>query len=109
MRSPAIRALQPSRPRRASGGPRRGRRFGRGAWLWRAESTARDELRVAFFPRESLAQPEEHQESGELGPDEAQVLDLLERCGASFVADLARVSGIEPSRVRRALVNLTGR
>ncbi len=48
-------------------------------------------------------------EPGDLPIDEARLLDILERAGASFATDLARTSGIEPSRVRRALSGLMAR
>ncbi len=47
-------------------------------------------------------------EPGELGADELRILDLLGRQGASFATELARASGLEPSRVRRALIELAG-
>jgi ATP-dependent Lhr-like helicase len=90
--------------------------LGRGAWLWQARNGVRPDgshdgqghpVRLAFFLRDSLIQPEEPRETGALAADAARVLDLLERTGASFVNELARVAGIEPSRVRRALVDLT--
>ena len=39
----------------------------------------------------------------ELPDSETAILELLERHGASFTVDLARLSGLEPSRVRGAL------
>jgi ATP-dependent helicase Lhr and Lhr-like helicase len=85
--------------------------LGRGSWLWRAEGTTRGEPRVAFFGRDfaGLTQPVPGLDDEPLGPDETEVLDLLGRMGASFAAELARASGLEPSRVRRALLDLAGR
>src|SRR5262249_37934614 len=92
--------------------------LGGGAWLWRAGSGGRNDcrqdglpqqLRIAFFLRDSLVQPEGEQEPGERTADEARALDLLEKNGASFVTELARVAALERSRVRRALVELTAR
>jgi ATP-dependent Lhr-like helicase len=85
--------------------------LGRGAWFWRAERAARDELRIAFFPRDSLLAPEgmPETETAELTLEECEVLAQLDRSGASFATDLARASGLEPSRVRCALVELMGR
>ncbi len=94
----------------------------RGTWLWRVEGgvgkpgpgaessderkPATIEPRVAFFLRDFPGQIEGAHELGDLSSDEARVLELLERGGASFAADLTRVSGLEPSRVRRALSGL---
>jgi ATP-dependent Lhr-like helicase len=80
--------------------------LGRGDWLWRARAAARDDVCVAFFPRDSMAQPGGLDHPGELSPESAGVLELLARHGASFATDLARLSGMEPSRVRRALREL---
>ncbi|MGP0066864.1 MAG: DEAD/DEAH box helicase [Isosphaeraceae bacterium] len=87
----------------------------RGAWLWRADpggepsGHGRDEPRVAFFRRDFPGQLLRAQALGELAPDETRILELLERAGANFATDLARNSGIEPSRVRRALAGLMAR
>ncbi len=83
--------------------------MGRGGWLWRADGSARGEPRVAFFTRDFAGLSEIPGGIDELGPDEARVLDHLDRIGASFAAELARASGVEPSRVRRALLELAGR
>jgi ATP-dependent Lhr-like helicase len=82
---------------------------GRGSWLWRADGAARVEPRVAFFAREFGGWDELPGGTEGLGPDEAKALELLERKGASFADELARASGLEPSRVRRALLELAGR
>jgi ATP-dependent Lhr-like helicase len=80
-----------------------------GSWVWRAEAGPRDEPRVAFVPRDFpvklTGEPAEH----DLSSNDRLVLELLEREGASFAADLARVAGIEPSQVRRSLLGLVGR
>ena len=85
--------------------------LGRGSWLWRAEGSTRGEPRVAFFARDfaGLTEPAPGPDGDPLGPDESKVLDLLGRMGASFAAELARAAGLEPSRVRRALLDLAGR
>ena len=45
-------------------------------WLWRAEGSARGEPRVAFFPRDFAGSGRRTaDEPGELGPDEARILD----------------------------------
>jgi ATP-dependent helicase Lhr and Lhr-like helicase len=82
----------------------------RGGWLWRAMPGAgHDEPRVAFFSRDFPGHPEREGEPGDLPADEARLLELLGRSGASFATDLARTSGMEPSRVRRALSGLMAR
>jgi ATP-dependent Lhr-like helicase len=81
----------------------------RGAWFWQGEHAARDEVRVAFWLRDSLAAPIGAAEAVELEPAEQQVLALLDRLGASFATDVARASALEPTRVRRALVELMAR
>jgi ATP-dependent Lhr-like helicase len=74
-----------------------------GTWLWRAARDGRDEPSVAFVPREFAGDWRCHVDPGEPSADERQVLDLLTGRGASFATDLARASGMEPSRLRRAL------
>jgi ATP-dependent Lhr-like helicase len=83
--------------------------LGRGSWLWRAEGSARGEPLVAFFARDFAGLSEMPANPDELGPDEARILELLGQMGASFAAELARTSGLEPSRARRALLALAGR
>jgi ATP-dependent Lhr-like helicase len=79
----------------------------RGQWLWRARGEGGNDRRVAFFRREF---------SGTIAPDgsgpaeisqwQQTLLDILDRHGATYATDLARRSGLEPSRVRRALEEL---
>jgi len=83
--------------------------LGRATWLWRAENGTRDEPRVAFFLREFLGEFGNEQASSALSPHEETVMELLDRRGASFATDLARIGGIEPSRLHRALRQLMGR
>jgi len=83
--------------------------LGRGAWLWRAEAGGRDEPRVAFLPRDFPVEPPGEPASLDLSQNEQLVLELLERHGASFAADLARVGGVDPSQVRGSLSSLAGR
>jgi ATP-dependent helicase Lhr and Lhr-like helicase len=82
--------------------------LGRGEWVWRSAGTAGDEPRIAFLPRDFQGGLAEVQAEGELAPAEREVLDALRRHGASFATDLARRTGLEPSRVRRALDELLG-
>jgi ATP-dependent helicase Lhr and Lhr-like helicase len=77
-----------------------------GCWLWRAANDGRDEPSVTFVPRDFAGDWHCHPGGGERLPDERQVLDVLTGRGASFATDLARASGLEPSRLRRALRDL---
>jgi ATP-dependent Lhr-like helicase len=79
----------------------------KGAWLWRGEGSGRDDPRIAFFLRDFDGHPPLPIESIELSADARLVCGLLERHGASFATDLARLGGIEPTRVRRSLRELT--
>ena len=78
----------------------------RGNWFWRALGAGRDEPRVAFFSRDfpGFSLPAEPGE--ELPDHESRILDLLDRNGASFTVDLARLSLLDPSRTRAALRGL---
>jgi ATP-dependent Lhr-like helicase len=80
-----------------------------GGWLWRAARGGRDEPLVAIVPREFAGDWPSEIEPGEPGEDEARVAEMLTRRGASFAVDLARASGLEPSRLRRALQDLLHR
>jgi ATP-dependent Lhr-like helicase len=80
--------------------------LGSGVWHWRAEAETRD-LRAAFLTHE-LSVAHRQTDRAELSETAARVLDLLGRLGASFTTDLARASGLEPSRVRQALQELIG-
>ena len=77
-----------------------------GCWLWRAARDGRDEPSVALVPRDFAGEWRCRLDEGEKSADERQVLDVLAGRGASFATDLARVSGLEPSRLRRALRDL---
>jgi ATP-dependent Lhr-like helicase len=81
----------------------------RGAWLWRAIGTGDAEPSVAFFLRDFPGPVAGAADLPELSSLEQQVLEFLERHGASFATDVARIAGIDPSQVRRALRELTGR
>jgi ATP-dependent helicase Lhr and Lhr-like helicase len=96
--------------------------LGQGAWLWQALGTPRDMPSVAFFlrdfagrpdgaallrddiaetPREGEAPSEPRANAGSADLD--RIMEVLGRHGASFATDLARLTAIEPSRVRRGL------
>ncbi len=83
--------------------------LGQGVWLWRAVGITRDDPRIGFFLRDGDARPDMEPAAAKLSADEQKLLEILDRQGASFATDLARVAGIEPSRVRRALYDLTNR
>src|SRR5262249_34452120 len=78
-----------------------------GGWLWRAaHSEPQRELRSALVPRDFEGHWPTPEDAEPLSADEARVLDLLFPRGACFATDLARSTGIEPSKVRLALVEL---
>src|SRR5439155_11924164 len=67
------------------------------------------EPRVALVPRDFAGGWPTPEEAAPLDEVEARVLDHLGRRGASFVVDVAREEGLEPSRVRAALGGLMRR
>lgn len=79
-----------------------------GGWLWRADGNGKAPPRVAFVPRDFPGTWLAREEERELTEAESAILSVLTTRGASFAADLARVSGLEPSRVRAALDGLSG-
>jgi ATP-dependent helicase Lhr and Lhr-like helicase len=81
----------------------------RGTWLWRAEAARREEPRVAFFTREFPLSFSVGPADEAISASDATILDVLDRHGATFTIDLARLSGVEPSQVRRALSGLMRR
>jgi ATP-dependent Lhr-like helicase len=95
-------------PRRVRGyrGERLDELFAQGSWLWRAARDAREEPAVALVPRDFSGRWPDQPDQAEPSGDARGVLDLLESRGASFVADLARVLRLEPTRVRYALREL---
>ncbi len=78
----------------------------RGNWFWRAQAAARDEPKVAFFSREFPGFSLPASPGEELPDPERRILDLLDRSGASFTVDLARLSLLDPSQTRAALRGL---
>ncbi len=84
------------------------------AWgrLWSASDCAARSIPVSIVPRAELDRWAALCEPGDLTdlPGEARtLLDLLMSRGASFQQDLARASGLLPSRIDDALVTLIGR
>ncbi|HEV3121793.1 MAG TPA: hypothetical protein VGY53_07820, partial [Isosphaeraceae bacterium] len=77
-----------------------------GAWTWRAEGSPRAEPKVAFVTRDFPKLWPAPNEPYAFSEAETCVLEHLEKRGASFVGDLALETGLEPSRVRSALVAL---
>jgi ATP-dependent Lhr-like helicase len=74
-----------------------------GEWLWRASAAGKDEPLVALVLRGfSGGWPAESESPAET-QDECRVLDLLRDRGACFATDLARFSGLDPSRLRGVL------
>jgi ATP-dependent Lhr-like helicase len=82
-----------------------------GGWTWRACRDGRDEPRVAIVPREFVGTWPEAPESEASGltASEQETLALLTSRGATFATDLARLSSQDPSRQRRALLELMAR
>ena len=72
-----------------------------GEFRWRATETARGDLEVAFFNGDLPVAIKEVPEP--LSEEARQVAVLLSSRGASFATDLARSSGLGPSRLRAAL------
>jgi ATP-dependent Lhr-like helicase len=83
--------------------------LGQGAWLWCARGAPRDDPRVAFYLRDFEGRPAPDVDPAELSADLTSIIEVLERHGASFATDLARLATIEPSRARRALGELMSR
>jgi ATP-dependent Lhr-like helicase len=77
-----------------------------GDWSWRAHGEARGAPLVAFTARGFQGAWPETAEALEVTDPESRVLDALVRRGASFATDLARESGLDPSRCRAALEQL---
>jgi ATP-dependent Lhr-like helicase len=77
-----------------------------GGWLWRAQGEIRGEPRVAFALRDFAGAWPLAEGADPLAEDEVRVLDHLTNRGACFASDLARGTGLEPSRVRSALLGL---
>ena len=80
-----------------------------GSWLWRAARDGRDEPLVALVPRDFAGDWPVCLDAGSVGDDETTALEAMGRRGASFAADLARFSGLEPTRLRGALQQLLSR
>jgi ATP-dependent helicase Lhr and Lhr-like helicase len=84
-----------------------------GEWRWRAEGDSRGEPRVAIVSREFAGNWPIAAADAELaappGPEGEAVLEQLRRGGAQFAVDLARSTGLSPSRVRIALTGLVAR
>jgi ATP-dependent Lhr-like helicase len=80
-----------------------------GGWTWRAEGDTRGEPRVAFAPRGFGGGWPSPRAEVALGEAEKRVLDHLRNRGASFVAEIARATGLGPSLAREALQSLLQR
>lgn len=82
-----------------------------GEFVWRGEATGKRDLRIAFTMREDLPvfQRLFRLEEGETDRLQAQVLDSLRECGASFLSEIAARLDEPPSRVAQALWGLSRR
>ncbi len=80
-----------------------------GAWCWRAQGEARGEPRVALVARDFSGHWPAPEAEDPISEREAHLIELLRTHGASFATDLARQSGIEPSKIRGALDSLLRR
>lgn len=80
-----------------------------GGWCWRAAGEGSGSLVAAFADRGFSGAWPPLSNDEELSSEAAMVLEELERTGARFVADLSRGTGLEPSRVRVALLDLAAR
>jgi ATP-dependent Lhr-like helicase len=81
-----------------------------GRWLWAARVAGNgDDPKVAFYTREFPAAAWSDSPSADLSEEETAVQMCLARRGASFATDIARESGLDPSRARRALLGLLER
>ncbi len=77
-----------------------------GAWVWRAKADGQGEPKVAFVTREFAGAWLAESTENVISADAQLVLDALTTAGALFVTDLARITGLEPSRVYSALEEL---
>ncbi len=78
-----------------------------GGWTWRALGTGSSEPRIAFIPRDFAGTWPPPEGEPKLSEDEAALYQHLAQQGATFAADLvAKGTGLEPSRTRRALEGL---
>jgi ATP-dependent Lhr-like helicase len=80
-----------------------------GHWQWRAAEDARGEPRVAIVGRDFAGNwpaSDDPEEIAPLSADASAVLQQLRERGAQFTVDLARTSGLSPSRVREVLNEL---
>ncbi len=78
-----------------------------GLWIWRAFGGGPGDPRVAFVPRDFAGAWPIDAEMTPLGDEAIAVLAALDRGGASYVIELARSTGLEPSRIYKALDELS--
>ena len=78
-------------------------------WIWRAEGVGLSEPKVAFanrdFPYETIVKDD----LPELSEESAKVLQILGNHGASHLVEIAKRSGLEPTKVRKSLDDLAAR
>ena len=80
-----------------------------GSWLWRAARDGGTSPPSRWCLASSPAAGPAASDAEEPSADARQVLEILTIRGASFATDLARETGLEPSRLRRALRELMER
>ena len=78
-------------------------------WIWRAEGVGLSEPRVAFASREFPYEPIARDDLPELSGESARVLEVLKSHGASYLDEISKRSGLEPTKVRKGLDNLVAR
>jgi ATP-dependent Lhr-like helicase len=77
-----------------------------GAWIWRARGDGASDPKIAFVARDFAGAWPAEDEPVTPSAEGSIVLDALDRAGASFAIDLARRTGLEPSKVHWALDEL---
>ena len=78
-------------------------------YIWRAGSTGQSEPKIAFANRDLPYASIATKDAPEMPEESAKILGVLEKTGAAYLADLARISGLEPTKTRSALDDLTRR
>ena len=77
-----------------------------GAWTWRARGDGTGEPRMAFVTRDFAGAWPFEESPPDPSDDASAVLDDLDRGGACFAAEIARRTGLAPSRTLGALDEL---
>jgi ATP-dependent Lhr-like helicase len=77
-----------------------------GAWIWRAQTDTTGDPKVALVARDFAGSWPKVEVEGGPSPVAIRLIEALTEGGASFVVDLARKTGLEPSKVYRGLDEL---